>query len=59
MECYEDMFDILDENHDDLEYTVEELNRYYTSGHIHSTMDEEEMIEDDDIEVNNTDLLNW
>ncbi len=59
MEWYEDIFDILDENHDTLEYTTEELNRYFTSGHINSTIDEEEMIEDDslivtdDVAVNN------
>ena len=50
MEWYETMFDILDENDDTLEYTTEELNRYFTSGHLNATINEEEgedMIDDD------------
>ena len=35
------MFDILDENDDTLEYTTEELNRYFTSGHLNATIDDD------------------
>jgi hypothetical protein len=52
MEWYEDIFDVLDENQDALEFTTEELNRYFTSGHINAMMGEEEMIEDDSLSVN-------
>ncbi|CAF1316710.1 unnamed protein product [Adineta steineri] len=51
MEWYDNVFDILDRNNDVLEYTKEELNRYFTSGHLNVTIDEEaaEQEEEDDI----------
>ncbi|CAF1316658.1 unnamed protein product [Adineta steineri] len=53
------MFDILDRNNDVLEYTKEELNRYFTSGHLSVTIDEEtaeeeeNMIDDDNLFIHN------
>ncbi|CAF1203637.1 unnamed protein product, partial [Adineta steineri] len=51
MEWYDNVFDILDRNNDVLEYTKEELNRYFTSGHLNVTIDEEaaEQEEEDDM----------
>ena len=43
------MFDISDENVDALEYTTEELNRYYLSGHLRSILIDEEPMMDVDV----------
>ena len=45
MEQFDTIFDIIDENNDSLEYTTEELNRYFQSGHLNSIIDEEEIID--------------
>lgn len=47
MEQYDIIFDVIDENNDSLEYTTEELNRYFESDHLNSVIDEEESIEYD------------
>ena len=53
---WNDIFEISDETQDELEYTIEEVNRYFQSGHLKiSILDEEEIIDDDSlasIEVN-------
>ncbi|CAF1408279.1 unnamed protein product [Adineta steineri] len=62
MEWYDNVFDILDRNNDVLEYTKEELNRYFTSGHLNVTIDEEaaeqeeedDMIDDDNLFLHNS-----
>jgi len=46
------IFDILDDEYDQLEHTVEELNQYFDSAHLNSAVnveeeEEEEMIQDD------------
>ena len=48
-----DMFDIMDEDHDELKYSTKELDRYFEQGHLHSMMEEEEeeMIDDDSYDV--------
>ena len=43
-----DTFDTIDDNNDGLQFTTEELNRYFLSGHLQSVMYEEEMIDNDD-----------
>ena len=44
---WHDMFEISDETEDELEYTIEEVNRYFQSGHLKkSILDEEEIIDD-------------
>ena len=45
-EC--DLFDISDENVDALEYTAEELNRYYLSGHLRPILIDEAPVMDID-----------
>ena len=47
------MFDIIDDNNDELEYTDEELNRYFQLGHLNSIIDDEELIDDASV----TDML--
>ncbi|CAF4640625.1 unnamed protein product [Rotaria socialis] len=47
VEDFEDMFDIVDDDNDTLEYTEDELNKYYLSGHLNSMTHEDEMIDDD------------
>ena len=44
---FNDIFDILDDNNDTLEYTDAELNRYFLSGHLKSIIEEEEMMDFD------------
>ena len=58
---YDTIFDVYDDNNDTLEYTSEELNRYFYSSEQQTTMDEEETIADDvamfidnEIQVNRT-----
>ena len=42
------MFEISDETEDELEYTIEKVNRYFQSSHLkNSILDEEEIIDDD------------
>ncbi len=49
MEYSDNNFDIPDDDHDSVDFTNQELNRYFLEGHINSMtiMDEEEMVEDD------------
>lgn len=42
----ENIFDIFDENNDDLEYTNNELDQYYLSGHLNSMLIDEEPMDD-------------
>ncbi|CAF4608751.1 unnamed protein product, partial [Rotaria sp. Silwood2] len=44
---YKDIFDTIDDMNDGVQYTTDELNRYFQSGHLKSTINEEEIIEDD------------
>ena len=49
MEWYDNIFDVMDDGDDTTEYTSEELNRYYSSGHFQlnpNEWDEEEQIEE-------------
>ena len=47
---WNDIFEISDETQDELEYTIEEVNRYFQSGHLkNSILDEEEIIDDDSL----------
>ena len=47
---WNDMFEISDETEDELEYTIEEVNRYFQSGHLKTNIfDEEEIIDDDSL----------
>ena len=59
---WNDMFEISDETEDELEYTIEEVNRYFQSGHLKkSILDEEEIIDDDSLvslEVNQFSIKN-
>ena len=59
---WNDMFEISDETEDELEYTIEEVNRYFQSGHLkRSILDEEEIIDDDSLvslEVNQFSIKN-
>ena len=45
---FDDIFDIIDDALDTLEYTDEELNRFFLSGHLPSMISEEEQTMDDD-----------
>jgi len=47
MQWSNDIFDIIDDDTDELEYTTEQLSRYFQVGHINSMYDEEKMVEDD------------
>jgi hypothetical protein len=47
MQWSNDIFDILDDDTDELEHTTEQLCRYFQVGHINSMYDEEKMVEDD------------
>ena len=41
------LFDILDDDRDELHYSTEELNRYFEEGHLRSTMmEEDEMVDE-------------
>lgn len=44
---FDDIFDISDDALDTLEYTDEELNRFFLSGHLPSMISEEETMDDD------------
>ena len=59
---WNDIFEISDETEDELEYTIEEVNRYFQSGHLKSSvLDEEEIIDDDSLislEVNQFSIKN-
>ncbi|CAF1450004.1 unnamed protein product [Rotaria sordida] len=58
MEEFHDMFDTIDENNDELEYTTDELNRYFFEvGHINSLIDESEIIEIDSLNDDNDDNI--
>ena len=47
IEGLDDIFDIVDDDNDTLEYEEDELNKYYLSGHLNSIEHEDEMIDDD------------
>ncbi|CAF4465194.1 unnamed protein product, partial [Rotaria magnacalcarata] len=47
VEDFDDIFDIVDDDNDSLEYEEDELNKYYLSGHLNSMAHEDEMIDDD------------
>ncbi|CAF1603708.1 unnamed protein product, partial [Rotaria magnacalcarata] len=47
VEDFDDIFDIVDDDNDTLEYEEDELNKYYLSGHLNSMAHEDEMIDDD------------
>jgi hypothetical protein len=49
MQWSNDIFDIIDDDTDQLEYTTEQLSRYFQVGHINSMYDEEKMVEDDSL----------
>lgn len=41
------LFDVLDDDRDEIQYSNEVLNRYFEEGHLRSTrMDDDEMIDD-------------
>ncbi|CAF3826272.1 unnamed protein product [Rotaria sp. Silwood1] len=58
MKPYNDMFDIMDDTNDGLQFTSDELNRYFLSGHLKPTINEDEVLEIDtfdnssDVQVN-------
>ncbi|CAF4549744.1 unnamed protein product, partial [Rotaria magnacalcarata] len=45
-----DIFDIIDDDNDTFEYTIEELNKYFISGHLNSIPNEEEIIDSENID---------
>ncbi|CAF4364906.1 unnamed protein product, partial [Rotaria magnacalcarata] len=45
IEGFEDIFDIIDNDNDIFEYTIEELNKYFISGHLNLIPNEEEIID--------------
>ena len=55
MECSNDLFDILDDNNDGFEHRTDQLDQYFELGHIHSTVNEEDMMEDTDDDDDNGD----
>ncbi|CAF1985467.1 unnamed protein product [Rotaria magnacalcarata] len=56
-ELSDPIFDIMDENDDELEYTTDELNRYYLEdSYLYPWIDNEETIENDLIDDFNDDL---
>ncbi|CAM4849173.1 unnamed protein product, partial [Rotaria magnacalcarata] len=58
---FEDFFDIIDDDSDQLEFTTEELNQFFLSGHLKSIVYEDETIDDenldDDDDKNFTELV--
>jgi hypothetical protein len=42
-----DLFDITDDDQDELKYTMKEMNRYFEEGYLQSTMEEEDLIDED------------
>ena len=50
-EAVHDLFDILEEDQDELKYTGKELNRYFEQGHLYSMMDEEDLVDDDSSDI--------
>lgn len=47
-----EMFHVLDQNNDELEYTDAELNRYFLSGHVNTLVGDEELIKPiDEIDI--------
>ena len=59
---WNDVFEISDDTEDELEYKIEEVNRYFQSGDLkNSILDEEEIIDDDSLislEVNQFSIKN-
>ena len=47
MEQDDNIFDITDETNDSLQYTTEELNRFFEFGYFNSNINEEDIIGDD------------
>ncbi|CAF3440255.1 unnamed protein product [Rotaria socialis] len=54
-EEFDDIFNIFDDNKDTLEYTDEELNKYFYSGHLSAIVYEEETIDDDSLKDDDDD----
>ncbi|CAF2084607.1 unnamed protein product [Rotaria magnacalcarata] len=52
-EDFDDIFDIFDDDKDTLEYTNEELNKYFYSGHLPARVYEEETTDDDSFKDDN------
>ncbi|CAF2184251.1 unnamed protein product [Rotaria magnacalcarata] len=47
---FEDFFDIIDDDSDQLEFTTEELNQFFLSGHLKSIVYEDETIDDENLD---------
>ena len=47
IEEFDDIFDIVDDDYDTLEYTNGELNQYFKSGHLNSIVNEDDNFNDD------------
>ncbi|CAF3740877.1 unnamed protein product [Rotaria sp. Silwood1] len=45
MKPYNDIFDLMDDINDELQFTAEELNRYFLLGHLKQTINEDEYME--------------
>ena len=50
-EAIHDLFDILDDDQDEVKYTTKELNRYFEQGHLHSMMEEEDLADEDSSDI--------
>ena len=50
-EAVHDLFDILEEDQDELKYTTKELNRYFEQGHLYSMVDEEDLVDEDSFDI--------
>ena len=46
---WNDIFETSDETEDELEYTIEKVNRYFQSGHLKNSILDEEIIDDDSL----------
>ena len=47
----DDLFNIIDDDQDELKYTMKELNRYFEEGHLQFMMEEEDLIDEDTSDV--------
>ncbi|CAF4358341.1 unnamed protein product [Rotaria magnacalcarata] len=50
IEGFEDIFGIINDDNDTFENTIEELNKYFISGHLNSFPNEEEIIDGENID---------
>ena len=46
---WNDIFETSDETEDELEYTIEKVNRYFQPGHLKNSILDEEIIDDDSL----------